>query len=184
MEPNTELWANKSVPHAARGLPSSRLPRRAKRPRSPHASRPACRSGCPHLPARPPARPHAGGVPRAAESAPRAPCLSNQAPRAAARAETEAALLWRRVMTSLTARRASALPAPAGGPGFGGTRGTVRPGSGTSVTLRRVVKGDGPSAALPRALPSQPGLGLCIPRMGAMIPDPGGFERTAPGQKQ
>lgn len=180
VEPNTERWAKKSVSRAARGGPSSRLPRRAKRSRSPRASRPARRPGCPHLPAWPPAPPHAGGVPTAAESAARAPCLSNPAPRAAARAGTKA-FLWRRAMTSRTARGAGAQRAPAGGPGFRGSRGTVRPGGGTSVTLRRVVKGDGPSAELSRALPSQLGLSLSIPKMGQTMPLSGGLERTAPG---
>lgn len=75
----------------------------------------------------------------------------------------------RRSDVTARARLSGVRPAPAGGRGLRGTRGTVVPGGGTSVTFCRVVKGDRPGAQPPQTLPSQLGLVLCIPNNGQMF---------------
>lgn len=173
--PTAGRWASQSVTHAARGVPSSRLSRRAKRSRSPSASRPARRSGPVALTSR---RGRQRRRSQAASPQQQSPQLTrhvcpNQVPRAAARAGTEA-FLRRRVMTSRAARGggggAQCVACASGGRGFRGPRETDQ---ASGRDLRDI-------ASCCQGRRAERG----IPDLGQVLPQPGGSERTAPGQKQ
>lgn len=143
-----EAGAGASLPGA------QRRPCRLRGPARPLPVQP----GRPHLPARPPApaAEAAGGGPTAAAPAARAPCRTPRAPRAATRDRTRWEGAGRgRAGRGLPRARGGDVTAGAGLSGQLPARArggvlpvswTVGPGGGTSVTLDRVVKGDGPCA--------------------------------------